>query len=925
MAGKILNLMILALLPITLSMKMKYAVDFPTDAHIMALSAVKANASTDNPHKMALSVVVANATAIAEMGKVFDRSTAVHSKSMDEISKLMTQPKALEVLKKIPTIVNASTVNQFKGLLTSSQNLRKQVSEQEGFGGLDGARKLLNGMIHEVMLKYDAEIAKCTDYYAKQCALMEAARGQISAANYVAATARALILDSQGSINHCEASIPETTKELTDHKRKCKGELSKMNKNLKIIMDDIAIMTMILEMSDCDKKKLLQTKKLTMLKCEDKCTKKEYVTFNHKSLQDRVNELKLPGMQELMTDTFADLFDDGEEEQTVQLVQVPGSEYMEAVVDETDLLQVAQDPNVTPAPTKAPPKKMKFNNPPLPKTKVPSNPCTDKNQGAPSAANKRAAKCTLKKSPRCYKLQARFLQIQAEIMDSRDALMELISTTDASCEETKTALETSIAGDSALLSSSQTKLATATEKEAGAAEYGRQIGMENDQYNADLMKQMKTCNANYVDYETDLCALKKIRGDVFKKMQPGHTGFFQDCELSPWTPEACSAKCAGGNQKLTRSVAAHPNGGSKCLPLSAKKRCNLSPCPVNCALRQWSGWSRCSSKCGGGLSQRVRDVMIPVQYGGKQCGQTGETKQCNVDACEKDCVLQPWTRWTACSKDCDGGSRKRERMIREPVEGGGKCADKWSPERLQYTPCAMHRCKVTDASKVKKCDQKLDLVLVVDGTPKNGQRGFDAEIKAVNLFVDAFEGKDGQKSNSNFAIVHYTGPRTWSGVSMCTGKTSKQVDMETTCKVKLAQHFNNDLATTRSTVNGLKYQPGSKLLSLALMTTQFEFALGDKMARTVVVVFMDGQPLSYRKTNLASRAVRKKARLLYVVVAKFAPLKHIKTWVSRRWQENLIQVKSLEQLATAEVGTHLVANICPSMFPKLKAPSLKKL
>merc|ERR1719247_431803 len=125
---------------------------------------------------------------------------------------------------------------------------------------------------------------------------------------------------------------------------------------------------------------------------------------------------------------------------------------MEAVVDETDLLQVAQDPNdKAPAPTKAPPKKTKFNNPPLPKTKVPSNPCTDKNQGAPSAANKRAAKCTLKKSPRCYKLQARFLQIQAEIMDSRDDLMDQISKLDAQCKDTAKTLEAAIAGDTTLL------------------------------------------------------------------------------------------------------------------------------------------------------------------------------------------------------------------------------------------------------------------------------------------------------------------------------------------------------------------------------------------------------------------------------------------------------------------------------------------
>ena len=42
-------------------------------------------------------------------------------------------------------------------------------------------------MIHEAMTKYDAEIAKCTDYYSKQCALMEVAHEQISAANIAAA------------------------------------------------------------------------------------------------------------------------------------------------------------------------------------------------------------------------------------------------------------------------------------------------------------------------------------------------------------------------------------------------------------------------------------------------------------------------------------------------------------------------------------------------------------------------------------------------------------------------------------------------------------------------------------------------------------------------------------------------------------------
>merc|ERR1740130_944393 len=400
-----------------------------------------------------------------------------------------------------------------------------------------------------------------------------------------------------------------------------------------------------------------------------------------------------------MTQNFADMFEDtNDDEDSAEFVQVAGSDYMKPVVN-----MLNRHKNKT-----------KFNNPPVPRTKVPSNPCTDPYAGAPKPPSKRGGKCTLKKSPRCYKLQGRFLAIQAEIADARDKLMEQIEKYGEDCEETKKSLMSSIEADGSLLSSSQTKLAAATEKEASAGETGRQVAKENEAYNADLVKQMKTCSTNYINFETELCALKKIRGDLFKKMKPGHKGFFQDCEVTTWSPEACSVVCAGGDQKITRSVMTHPSGGAKCLPLSAEKKCNRGPCPVNCKLETWSGWSKCSSKCGGGLATRVRDVLTPMQYDGKPCSATSQAKQCNVEACEKDCVLHEWTKWTGCSKDCDGGSKKRMRMIKEPAEGVGKCADQWGEARLQYEDCASHRCVVPTAGEVMKCNQSLDIVLVMD-------------------------------------------------------------------------------------------------------------------------------------------------------------------------------------------------------------------
>merc|ERR1719313_2515024 len=124
-------------------------------------------------------------------------------------------------------------------------------SQPKGYSGIDGAKRMLNDMIFEAMMKYDEEIAKCTEYYSQQCAAMEVCRGQIAAANYIAANSRALILDSQANINRCEVDIPTRKYELKQHLLKCKAELYKLNSRLKIVLGDIAVMTMILEMTDC--------------------------------------------------------------------------------------------------------------------------------------------------------------------------------------------------------------------------------------------------------------------------------------------------------------------------------------------------------------------------------------------------------------------------------------------------------------------------------------------------------------------------------------------------------------------------------------------------------------------------------------------------------------------------------------------------
>jgi hypothetical protein len=124
------------------------------------------------------------------------------------------------------------------------------------------------------------------------------------------------------------------------------------------------------------------------------------------------------------------------------------------------------------------------------------------------------------------------LLIQGGIEDERDELLSEISMLEQFCEETKKTLETQISNDEDMLANSQTKLAQATEKEANAGEIARQTAAKNAQLNEDLIKQMKSCSDHYISFETEICALKKIRGELYKLKGTGSSAFFSGlCSL----------------------------------------------------------------------------------------------------------------------------------------------------------------------------------------------------------------------------------------------------------------------------------------------------------------------------------------------------------------------------------------------------------
>ena len=113
------------------------------------------------------------------------------------------------------------------------------------------------------------------------------------------------------------------------------------------------------------------------------------------------------------------------------------------------------------------------------------------------------------------------------------------------------------------------------------------------------------------------------------------------------------------------------------------------------------------------------------------------------------------------------------------------------------------------------CDKELDIVLLIDGSGSLGKTGWAAEIKAAQMFVDAFSV---QGTMVNMATILYSGPRTWGGVFKCFARNTKKVDRERICGVKMVNHFTSDLAKVKK-----------------------------QIANT------DGRPLSYKGTGIASR------------------------------------------------------------------------
>ncbi|KAI3381279.1 hypothetical protein SNEBB_010103, partial [Seison nebaliae] len=120
-------------------------------------------------------------------------------------------------------------------------------------------------------------------------------------------------------------------------------------------------------------------------------------------------------------------------------------------------------------------------------------------------------------------------------------------------------------------------------------------------------------------------------------------------------------------------------------------------CDNKCEWRDWSEWTECPEQCGlTGMKHRSRD-MIPSSKGEFDCeGPLFETDECSMVPCKcmEDnsckCETSDWSDWTECSKECDGGEKKRTRDL---IDNGAQ--DCKNVTLIETLPCNVQCCPTT--------------------------------------------------------------------------------------------------------------------------------------------------------------------------------------------------------------------------------------
>jgi len=776
--------------------------------------------------------------------------------------------------------------------------------DPKGYASVDHATDMLNEMGEEARSNLEVEEEKCGQEELSAKRTMEELRIAVSNFNAAAAGARARVIKAQGTIATVDINVRKETEALDAHKHECEKETSTLKYQLQVVKADIHVMAKVQQMIECTQEAPApqEAALFMLLQCQH---------CNGIMLQHPVQQL-LSALKSQVAKTFVqDSLEESFQESTaggdpVALTQAD----VDSILSDQRLRFISRHGDPTPRPsaktTPSTPTVAALNVTEVPEAPEPVD-CMP------------TTKCTISATPRCRKLKDRFLVVQAGIVDKQFELETELREREQYCEVQTTTHTDQITGMQSELREEMASLAEGT-VEQNQAESGSHLQSQARETAVQQhTRTMKECCDIQNNMKSDMCAIEKIRGEL--NNMEGTKVFVTDCEVSDWREEACSVSCAGGTARSTRGIITHPVGrGMACLPLVKEQGCNDFPCPINCALGDWSGWTECTAQCGGGVRERNRPTNTEARHGGEPCAETQEAETCGVGACNVDCTLSDWGEWSTCSKACGTGSKRRTKAVDVVAKGTGHC---WGPddsERLEFLPCNQESCKSllgqingeSGKRTLLNCSSLVDVTVLLDGSGSLSRYGWWKSQELASTLITHLNNGAG---NVQVALTLFSGPSNYPDYEACV-KNASGVDMEKVCLITQVSHYTNDTVQLAQQVKSLTWPKGSTLTSVALGVAEAELKYGRPTASSVVVVITDGKPMSQYNTRQAAMRLQQKAKVIWVPVGKSAPFELVEELASKPEGDHVIAVRGgFTSLQAAHTFDDLVNKIISSTCP----------
>jgi len=469
---------------------------------------------------------------------------------------------------------------------------------------------------------------------------------------------------------------------------------------------------------------------------------------------------------------------------------------------------------------------------------------------------------------------------------------------------------------SMMLSESRSNLAA--DREEVKAKEMQKINVD-EQY-IDFMK--KCCErVKWIMFQ-DMCALIVVRNAVLEDSTTCPGEEIVDCEVDNWVGKKCSVNCddscpavpdpsevyeCGGWQEIYRKVVVAPPDecGLRCPDLTRTKKCNQVKCPVDCVMSEWSGWSKCTADCEGGVRSQTRSLMVKPKNGGMACNTQEETEPCNTMSCDRDCSLAPWTPWSPCSVACGTGFQNKAKHVLIPTRGFGKCPKEQGPERFAEQECNTQTCVGDEI-----CVAVQDLVIAVDGSGSVREDGFNTLRNYAIDLLSKYQSQYFGSAAMKVGIVEFG-----NGIIMDDGVTvSPAMNVHT---------ISADLTSVKASLEGMIQKKGftNMAQAFALAETMYTSS-GRKGSQSAILVITDGKPSFQFQTNELVQQLDDKGvqRFFVVVTDDSKSVDMMKQWASAPWETNLLHVPGISPLE-ADLGVwsqKALTLFCPmSMSPSL--------